>query len=128
MENSFSVRDANANRALRARFYMKYTLQTGAVLKSVPAVREHTKSRLKSHFILSRVWASPHRVAAIRSIDRSGLPITRGAQGGSTCPRVSRPHFEIPCIYLTIRFSGAMAGTRTASLSHSHERTFVTRL
>lgn len=34
----------------------KCTLQTGAVLKSVPAVRE--ESRLKSHFILSRVWTS----------------------------------------------------------------------
>lgn len=83
---------------------MEYTLRAGAISKSVPAVREHTKSRLKSHFILSKSVGFPSPGGAIRSIDRSGPPITRGHEMGKhLSTSVSHPHFEMACTLTYVR-------------------------
>lgn len=108
----------------------EYTLRAGATPKSVPAVREHTKSRLKSHFILSKSVGFPSPGGAIQSIDRSGLPITRGHEVGKhLSTSVSHPHFEMACtLYyirnVQVRRSSAIADTGHAAdaLTRTHFR------
>jgi len=98
-------------------------------------VREHTKSRLKSHFILPRARASLH-TGWRDSIDRQIGPADyRRTRGGSTCLRVSRPHFENGLYfnlrarrYIHMSVARVPIAGAPRTLTHLHRRTFVTRL